>query len=263
MKTLILPPRYTQDSISLWGVANTNGWKVERLQSWRVPETLSDCDVAIYGEPFFAALVAQELHLSLLEPPFHWLSELPEIYRKRDILFTTLGEARKYASKAFIKPADDKCFPAQVYETGKKLPAYETLAESTPVLISEPVNWQIEFRCFVLDRKVRTLSPYWRNGELAQNASGEWYASESEITEALNFAEGLLSDSSVRVPPSVVIDIGIIEGRGWAVVEANPAWASGIYGCDPQEVLSVIARAFLKTNQVSEEDKGWVVERRD
>src|SRR5262249_19037354 len=112
------------------------------------------------------------------------------------------------------------------------------------------------------NKKVMTLSPYWRNGELAQNASGEWYASESEIAEALKFSEELLSDSSVRVPPAVVIDIGIIEGRGWAVVEANPSWASGIYGCDPHEVLAVIARACLKTNRVSEEDQGWVVERR-
>lgn len=36
-----------------------------------------------------------------------------------------------------------------------------------------------------------------------------------------------------------------MEGRGWAVVEQNAAWGSGIYGCDPEEVLEVLRFAAI------------------
>ncbi|WP_434423744.1 hypothetical protein [Nannocystis pusilla] len=34
--------------------------------------------------------------------------------------------------------------------------------------------------------------------------------------------------------------MGAIEGRGWSVVEANLAWAWGLCGADPAEVLAVL-----------------------
>jgi hypothetical protein len=37
------------------------GWGVERLSSWRVPDWLKGQDVVLYGEPLFAAVVADEL----------------------------------------------------------------------------------------------------------------------------------------------------------------------------------------------------------
>jgi hypothetical protein len=40
-----------------------------------------------------------------------------------------------------------------------------------------------------------------------------------------------------------VLDVGIITNRGWAVIEQNAAWGSGIYGCDPVQVLEVIRHA--------------------
>jgi hypothetical protein len=55
--------------------------------------------------------------------------------------------------------------------------------------------------------------------------------------------DGAISEKDVVLPEAVVIDVGIIEGRGWAVLEANAAWCSGIYGCDPAEVLRVVERA--------------------
>ena len=40
MPTLILPPRYTSDSIGVSKAAVQAGWEVERLSSWRVPAHL-------------------------------------------------------------------------------------------------------------------------------------------------------------------------------------------------------------------------------
>ncbi|HNB74240.1 MAG TPA: hypothetical protein PLS70_24185 [Acidobacteriota bacterium] len=47
----------------------------------------------------------------------------------------------------------------------------------------------------------------------------------------------------------MVIDVGVISGKGWAVVEANAAFGSGIYGCDPAQVLPVLAEASCHMSQ--------------
>jgi hypothetical protein len=259
MPTLVLPPRFTPDTIAVGNAAQAVGWPVERLPRWRLPDGWRSEDVALYGEPLFAAVVADQLGLVLLEPPFDWLTTLAEKYRKRDVRFATLGEARQLVQAAFVKPADDKCFLAGVFPSGAQLPSEDILPGATPVLIAEPVRWEVEFRCFVLEREVVTLSPYLRNGELAQSPEGHWEDERTEV--AREFAQGVLSDGSVSLPPAVVIDVGIIEGRGWAVIEANAAWGSGIYGCDPAAVLRVVRRACLPRGQVPTSDGRWVVER--
>lgn len=57
--------------------------------------------------------------------------------------------------------------------------------------------------------------------------------------------------------------MGRIDGRGWAVVEANAAWGAGLYGCDPEEVLKVLARACLRPSQVTDADRDWLVDEVD
>lgn len=259
MPTLVLPPRFTPDTIAVGHAAVAIGWAVERLPSWRVPEWLRGRDVVLYGEPLFAAVVADELGLALLEPPFDWLPMLAAEYRQRQVRFATLEEARQLQQPAFVKPADDKCFVAAVFSSGQQLPGEDVLPSATPILIAEPVQWEVEFRCFVLERQVATLSPYLRLGELAQSSDGIW--SDDRTEQARVFAQGVVSDNSVDLPPAVVMDVGIINGRGWAVIEANAAWGSGIYGCDPAEVLRVVRRACLRRDQVSTADQRWVVVR--
>jgi hypothetical protein len=261
MPTLVLPPRFTPDTIAVGRAAHAAGWSIERLPSWRLPEGWRGEDVALYGEPLFAAVVANQLGLVLLEPPFDWLTTLAQDYRKRDIRFATLGEARQHRQPAFVKPADDKCFLAGVFPSGAQLPAEDVLPGATPVLIAEPVKWEVEFRCFVLEGEVVTLSPYLRNGELVQSPEGVW--EDQRTNEAREFAQRVLLDGSVTLPPAVVMDVGIIEGRGWSVIEANAAWGSGIYGCDPAAVLHVVRRACLPRGQVPATDVRWVVERAD
>lgn len=52
-----------------------------------------------------------------------------------------------------------------------------------------------------------------------------------------NDSVGMWNDKSRG---TAVVDVGIIQDRGWAVVEQNAACCSGIYGCDPEEVLEVV-----------------------
>lgn len=236
MPTFILTPRFTDDAQLLWRAAGQLGWKVERLATWRVPpELLKVEEPVLYLEGLFGPTLAESFGLRLCEPPIDWLPELPEGFRRRRIERMTLGAARLLEEPGFIKPPNDKSFPARVYRGSELPPEYSA---DLPVLVSEVVTWEKEFRCFVLDRSVRTVSIYSRSGEL-QKANG-FAASPEELTEAILFVESVLRDDRVPLPRATVIDVGVVAGRGWAVVEQNGAWGSGIYGCDPAKVLEVL-----------------------
>ncbi|MGL4419416.1 MAG: ATP-grasp domain-containing protein [Gemmataceae bacterium] len=241
MPTLILTPRYTEDSQALWRAAGKLGWGVERLTNWRVPEELlTVSNPVLYLEALFGPTLARQFGLRLLEPSIDWLPRLPEEFRKRRVGLMPFRAAKQLAEPAFIKPPNDKSFPAQVY-TGAELP--DGYDEDLPVLVSEIVSWEVEFRCFVLDRQPQAMSVYLRNGVL-QREQG-FVASDAEFAEADRFVRTVLADDRVDFPRATVLDVGVIVGRGWAVVEQNTAWGSGIYGCDPVRVLQVIQHAAV------------------
>ncbi len=236
MPTLILTPRYTEDAQALWRAAGRLGWDVQRLTSWRVPEDVRSApEPVLYLEALFGPTLAEQFGLRPLEPALDWLPRLPDEYRRRRVRLTTLGEARSLTETAFIKPPNDKSFPAGVY-AGAELP--QGYDDGSAVLVAEVVAWEKEFRCFVLDRRVRTLSVYLRAGRLQRES--DFAQSDSEASEARSFAEAVLADARVELPRAAVLDVGVIAGRGWAVVEQNSAWGSGIYGCDPEQVLEVL-----------------------
>jgi hypothetical protein len=237
MTTLVISQRRSEDNQALWQAAVRRGWFVERLQGIRVRQVSGE--VVIYVEALFAAQVAKTLGVKLLTPGENWLVELPHEYRKRQIRITTLGEARRLEQRAFVKPPNEKTFESRVYETGTDLPS--EFDDDMAVLIAGPVRWRDEYRCFALDSRVRTLSPYLRSGQLSK--SSDYSATDTELREARQFTETVLRDPKVNVPRAIALDVGTIDGRGWA--EANGAWGSGIYGCDPDAVLDVIRCATV------------------
>jgi len=241
MPTLILTPRFTTDAQILWRTAGHIGWEVQRLSSWRVPEAMRSIpNPVLYVEALFGPTLAEQFGLRLLEPAIDWLPRLPEAFRKRWLYLTTLGQARQRLEPAFVKPANDKSFLAGIY-TGAKLPVeYD---DASPVLVAEIVTWEKEFRCFVLNRCPRTLSLYLRNGQLQHEY--DFTASDAEQAEAEAFVRVILADLRVDLPTATVLDVGVIVGRGWAVVEQNAAWGAGIYGCDPEQALAVIRCATV------------------
>ena len=161
MPTLLLSARQTDDAQLLWRACIAAKWNVVRIHGWQVP-SLPASEVAVFGEPLFVQHVAQTLGLRLVEPSLDWLPRLSARWRGRDVRLTTLADARNVAERAFIKPAEEKCFDARVYSSGAELPAPGPLPEDLPVLVQEVVEWTIEFRCFVLERKVAAVSVYQR-----------------------------------------------------------------------------------------------------
>jgi hypothetical protein len=260
MPLLVLSPRYTSDSKILRAAAGRLGWKAERSGGWRAPAHMRGQDVVLYGEPTFVEVIASQVGVALLDVPSDWLPGLPERHRRRSIAVSTLGDMRESLSEpVFVKPADGrKAFEGKVHRSGDELPGRDVLPDETPVFVSEPVRWDVEFRCHVLEGQVVTMSPYLLDGELALAEDGLWHAPEQDVQEAREYAALVLEE--VPVPPGTVLDIGRIHGRGWAVVEANAAWGAGLYGCDPEQVLRVLARSCLRREHVTSTDCDWVVQ---
>lgn len=249
MPLLVLSPRFSSDSRLLATTAVNLGWEKMRLHEWRVSNELRGRkDLVLYGEQLFAELLRDELGLQLCNPPDDLLTLLPIQLCRRRIEFMTYEQARKTTSARFIKPPDFKSFKAKVYASGAELPTPADKAEAEQsVLLSEVVHWDVEFRAFVLDGNIVDLSAYARDGEL--NASPiqdeEWQATDDERRNA-SLCVGNVLNCGIPLPRACVIDVGHIRGKGWAVVEANPAWGSGIYGCDPVKVLQVIQHAIIQ-----------------
>ncbi|AKT41245.1 uncharacterized protein CMC5_054060 [Chondromyces crocatus] len=258
MPTLVLSHRYSPDSNALFSAALAAFWDVERLHTFRCPEGLAERDPVFYGETLLADAILDDLRLALLEPTADWLPGLPRVHRLRDVRLTTLAEAVTLRERTFIKPTDEKLFPARVYEGGAALDPDPKLPPDLPVLVSEPVVFEVEFRFFILERRVATFSPYIRGGEIARSADGAWEADPQESAAATATVQALLADPDVALPPAVVVDIGHMAGRGWGVVEANPAWASGLCGSDPALVLPVLRRCAVPRSHLTEGDTRWV-----
>ncbi len=143
-------------------------------------------------------------------------------------------------STKFVKPVEKGLFTPGIFTD--PIAQIQTLSHNTEVVVSEIVDWDIEFRAFVSGGKVKTISPYSRKGEITTQASAqEWEQGEA-------FANKIAQLYS----EPFVIDVGYLTNdnpwtrskkSGWAVVEANGACSSGIYGCDPIEALKVIKEA--------------------
>lgn len=228
--------------LALQMAARELGWDVLSAPSgWRLPDELIASGVkgVPYGSQTFCEVVAQQMNWTLKANPFDWLAKLPKVYLSRQVDFMTLGEAEKLTERKFIKPADDKCFDAKVYNVGEFKP-HELISKDYPVLVSDVVNFDLEYRCFVDGTRVRTWSNYIYHEHVADP---KFWDAIPVNTEWLpdDFVQFIMDDDIETVPS--VIDVGRIPGKGWAIIETNQAWASGLYGCDAGLALQVMTQA--------------------
>ena len=235
MQTLILSPRHSSDTQALWqALIKRDDWKAHRAYRYQVPGDVEN--PCVYGEMQFCDIIASELGLQLLEPPDHFLEGLPIEFTKRRVELRVHSSLWQYKERKFIKPANDKVFVAGVYERGGHVP-HKHILPSCPVIVSDVVEFEVEYRCYVLDRKVVTLSCYEWVGMMHQENPDH----RGEVQE---FMGDLLKLPDLCLPSACVVDVGLIPGEGWAVIEANQAYASGIYHeAEVSALLPLLARA--------------------
>lgn len=205
--------------------------------------------------------IAEKFNRTLLGCGADWLVGLPEEFLRREVRKMTLAEALRSSNGKFVKGAISKALLGKIYSTLELRQAAVKLSPDFVVYVAEPVVWTVEYRCFVAEQNIVTISPYRRLGEIweetEQNPSPSLSAPEAELREARDFANSFLKCPAVKCPPAFVLDIGQIENRGWAVLEANECWASGIYDSDPAKILSVLKQACIPNSPRTHVHENW------
>ena len=197
----------------------------------------------LYASKMLATIVSEACGVDFVRPPNDWLARLPERYLKRLVTYHATAPEVWPSKPTFIKCADSKWFPGMVYQPEEMAPLAELMDEDG-ILISEPVHFETEFRTFVLDGLVMDVSSYMANGVPTQTENG-WLSFPALEEMAACFVEEMLLQPDVDSPKSFVVDVGMIAGKGWAVIEANESWYSGLYACDREKVLETIEGAVV------------------
>jgi hypothetical protein len=246
----------------LANAARSAGWPVHAFDE--ISASPPKDRVVYYGGTDLALAAAAHLHLALIEPPLDLLVRLPPSLLSREVQYARFGDLSRLRRPAFVKPADplDKCFDAGTYASARDIRTPRAIDPGTPVLVAEPVEWLAEYRLFVREGEVLTSSPYLSFGRPVWHAWGQGGEKAQPSRDALAVGERLVKATGGFLPPAFVVDVGLIEGRGWAVVEFNPVWCSGLLGAEPGPVLRVLERACQDANGLAPEDASWVVERK-
>lgn len=232
---------YTEDSNNLKRASLNSPYELSRFNAkWNVPEEFRSDVIAVYGEDIYAEIVAEQCSLTLTKPDDNWLSKISEKFTKRKISYGQLKDF-VHEENIFIKCSDFKSFKAGVFDKVTNIKGFNTLDLKSTVFTSEVVEWELEVRCFVLNNEIKTYSSYWRNDAFDTNP-----LSETEHKDLFEFFNSFMKQYAKTLPKAIVLDFGIIEGKGWALIEANPAWCSGLYDCDAEKALEVVVESCIK-----------------
>ncbi len=203
------------------------GGAVHRIGRFWDPPVFDPSTVRVYGADSFCLVLQQKLGLTLCSPDDGLLLQVPPEFLKRQIARNTLAQISTITFPSFVKPLVPKQFRGAVYQSSGELAAEcRGLTPDTAVFTSEPVTLIAEARTFVIEGHVLDAAVY--EGKADVVGVGTFVTRMTQI---------------MPLPHTVVVDVGFIDGRGWAVIEFNAAWGAGLNGCDPDKVLPAIVAA--------------------
>jgi hypothetical protein len=259
MPLLVVDSRFSRDSRILREAAHSLKWETLRLDGWHLPDWVdaNEPDVAIFATMPEAVSIAESLSKTLLACGADWLPQLPIAFRRRNVELTTLLKAQTKPPGSFIKSAITKHLAGKHWTADELMREAQRLHPDLLVLVAEPVTFLVEYRCFIAGRNVAAISPYRRFEQLFDETRPSMNEPSEEIAAAEAFTLTVVRSPDIECPPAFVLDVGLIEGRGWAVVEANECWASGIYHCDPVSVLQVLREACIPDRPRTEAHERW------
>ena len=224
---LLIPESPDAERDAVARVFEQHGGEVLRLGRFWDPPSIDVHRVRIYGGTSFALVLQKKLGFKLCTPPDDLILSLPPEALKRRIQKQRLQDAENFQYPLFVKPVIPKLFAAQVYNNLAELSREcHGLAVGTAVLTSDVVLFVAEARAFLLD------------GEVLDCAL---YEGDANVQEAAAAAARLAR--SLPLISALVLDVGLIEERGWVVIELNAAWGAGLNGCQAERIWPCIAAA--------------------
>lgn len=169
-----------------------------------------------------------------------WLSTVDTELIGRHIVTGRLSEMPEGIT-LFAKPAEAKidAMVAGKYTASdiRLICEKESVPENTQFQWTDSLlSINHEHRFYVCNGVIRTGSPYFIDGIVYHDEMRSPF-----YDEALKAAKETVKALGDNQPVAYTLDIGRDEVKGkWIIIEANPAWSSGIYGCDPVEVINVL-----------------------
>jgi hypothetical protein len=230
---LLLHHRADCNTNDIWRAAIQAGWSTERVDmAGRVIIPEGTPKVRYYGNTLHMEMIERFLPIRCLPLDLTVLASTP--LTKRRVRLMRAEELGHLTEVAFIKPAQNKWFPAKVYEAGDSPKRSQGGAglPSDLIYVQEPVDMINEIRCFCLDGKIHTAS-YYRIGH-------EYCPLGIDEVDRPKVLDDMVAELAPYYPRGVVLDFAYTRYHEWVFLEPNEAWASGIYGCDPVKCLEVI-----------------------
>lgn len=141
----------------------------------------------------------------------------------------------KIKSEMFLRPiADTKEFTGGVFSASE---IYKLADKNIEILISEPIkSIEKEYRCFIIDRKVISVSLYKMDDKL-------FTLNNDKNLELLKFVELIIN---IWIPSnSCVMDIAYVNDY-YKIVEFNNLNGAGFYDCNIGNILSELEKIYYK-----------------
>ena len=110
------------------------------------------------------------------------------------------------------------------------------IAPEEAIIQSEILQIDVEVRAFILNNEILDLAIY---------------EGSADLEDAKNFLLDFLSNHTIELPNTYVIDVGYNTKDDWFIIEFNSSWGAGLNGCLPDKVISGIREA---TKNHSEEN---------
>ncbi|WP_299682122.1 ATP-grasp domain-containing protein [uncultured Dokdonia sp.] len=213
-------------------IANTwihNGGEVLRVDKFWEHPTIDAKRVTIYGIDTFSLVLAQVIGVTLIEPKDEVISKISQKWIKRKIMTLPIATIEESLFPTFIKPVKPKTFTSQVYNTYTEfLKETKGIAPEEAIILSEILQIDVEVRAFILQNKILDLA---------------FYEGSADLKDAKKFLHDFLSNHTVELPNTYVIDVGYNTKNGWFIIEFNASWGAGLNGCHPDKVISGIREA--------------------
>lgn len=197
-----------------------------------------------------ARLLRAGAGLELSAPGPAWLSRVPEELSGRPVWSGTLSQLGEAPRAGYAKAAEAKVegLPAAWWDDTGDFAAAAAAAGLGPdawVQVSPRLlSIAEEHRCYVAEGEVVATSPYL----LADGSTYEegWEArADLDHAGARGFASEATAALGADQPPAYVLDVARLDDGSWVVLEANPAWCSGFYGCELGAVVEVVVASSV------------------
>lgn len=180
------------------------------------------------------------VNLNLSAPGPHWLTRVDVELLGRRVWAGQVKDLGSAPTSGFAKPAEAKvpALPATWYDDTSdfRAAAQRLLVPNARVQVADVLlDIESEYRCFVRDQRVVTSCAYLLHncGERRQR-DGTW-GTDPRIDEegAHLFARDAVAAFGTDQPYAYNLDVARLRSGRFVVLEANPAWAAGVYICDP------------------------------